>query len=108
VLRKGTRHGLIDQPIWIARKAGVPLALRLVAVKKLPQAAEAARRKARREAEKGRHQISKGTLVAAEWIILVTSLTPKIFATADVLALYRLRWRRLFAPFRPVLVRQEQ
>ena len=67
VLRKGTTRGLIDQPIWIARKAGDPLALRIVAVKKLPQAAEAARRKARREAAKGRHQISKGTLVAAEW-----------------------------------------
>jgi hypothetical protein len=59
VLRKGTKHGLIDQPIWIARKTGVPLALRLVAVKKLLEAAEAARRKARREAVKGRHQISK-------------------------------------------------
>jgi len=73
LLRKGTTRGLIDQPIWIARKAGAPLALRLVAVKKLPQAAEAARRKARREAAKGRHQISKGTLVAAEWVILVTA-----------------------------------
>lgn len=93
VLRKGTTRGLIDQPIRIARKAGDPLALRLVAVKKPPQAAEAARRKARREAAKGRHQISKGTLVAAEWIILVTSLAPKTFTTADVLALYRLRWR---------------
>jgi hypothetical protein len=55
----------------------------------LPQAAEAARRKAL----KGRHQISNGTLLAAEWVILVTSLAPKIFTTADVLALYRLRWR---------------
>jgi hypothetical protein len=93
VLRKGTTRGLNDQPIWIARKAGPPLALRLVAVKKLLQAAEDARRKARREAVKGRHQISKGTLLAAEWVILVTSLTPKILTTADVLALYRLRWR---------------
>ncbi len=93
VLRKGTKHGLIDQPIWIARKSGAPLALRLVAVKKPPQAAEIARQKARREAAKGRHQISKGTLVAAEWIILVTSLASKTFTTADVLALYRLRWR---------------
>jgi hypothetical protein len=93
VLREGTACGLIDQPIWIARKASAPLALRLVAVKKPPQAAEAAQRKARREAVKGRHQISKGTLVAAEWVILVTSLAPKAFTTADVLALYRLRWR---------------
>ena len=50
-------------------------------------------RKARREAVKGRHQISKGTLVAAEWVILATSLTSEAFTTADVLALYRLRWR---------------
>ncbi|WP_294539371.1 IS4/IS5 family transposase [uncultured Rhodoblastus sp.] len=76
ILRKGEEDGLIDQPIWIARKAGVPLGLRLVAAKKSPRAAEAARRKARREAVKGRHQIAKGTLDAAEWVILVTSLEP--------------------------------
>ena len=32
-------------------------------------------------------------LVAAEWVILTTSLTSEAFTTADVLALYRLRWR---------------
>lgn len=93
ILRKGAERGLIDQPIHIARKSGAPLALRLVAIKKSLQAAEAARRKARREAAKGRHEISQGTLVAAEWVILVTSLPPKSFTAADVLALYRLRWR---------------
>jgi P2-related tail formation protein len=93
VLRKGTKRGLIDQSIWIARRAGPPLALRLVAVKKLPQAAEAARRKAQQEAVKGDIKYSKGTLLAAEWVILVTSLAPKIFTTAHVLALHRLRWR---------------
>jgi Transposase DDE domain len=93
ILRKGAERGLIDQPIHIARKSGAPLALRLVAIKKSPQAAEAARRRARREAAKGRHQISQGTLLAAEWVILVTSLTSEKFATVDVLALYRLRWR---------------
>jgi hypothetical protein len=93
ILRKGEEDGLIDQPIWIARKAGVPLGLRLVAAKKSARAAEAARRKARREAVKGRHQIAKGTLDAAEWVILVTSLEPEEFAISDVLALYRLRWR---------------
>jgi hypothetical protein len=85
--------GLIDQPIWIGRKSGAPLRLRLVAVKKTAQAAAAARRKARRAARKGGHQISKGTLAAAEWVILITSLKPEAFPTADVLALYRLRWR---------------
>ena len=91
--RKGAARGLIDRPIWIGRKSGAPLPMRLVAVKKPPQAAEAARRKARREAQKGGHQISKGTLAAADWVILVTSLSPGQFPTADILALYRLRWR---------------
>ena len=86
-------NGLIDRPLWIGRKVGPPLQLRLVAVKKPPQAAEAARRKARREAQRGRHQISKGTLAAADWVILVTSLDVEAFATTDVFALYRLRWR---------------
>jgi len=85
--------GLIDRPIWIARKSGSALGLRLVAVKKPAHAVEAAKRKARLAARKGGHQISKGTLAAAEWVILVTSLTPETFPTADVLALYRLRWR---------------
>ena len=38
-------------------------------------------------------QLSKATLVAADWVILVTSLPPDAFAAADVLALYRLRCR---------------
>jgi len=91
---KAAAHGLIDRPIWIKRKSGAPpLAVRLVAVKKPAQAATAARRKARRTAQKGGHQISRQTLQAADWVILVTSLKPENFSAADVLALYRLRWR---------------
>lgn len=90
---KGAARGLIDRPIWIARKCGSALGLRLVAVKKPAHTIEAAKRKARQAARKGGHQISTGTLAAAEWVILVTSLKPEPFPTADVLALYRLRWR---------------
>ena len=86
--------GLIDRPIGVRRRGDAPpLALRLIAVKKSPQAAEAARRTARRQAQKGGHHISQATLAAADWLILVTSLPPEAFATADILALYRLRWR---------------
>ena len=93
-LRKAAAgRGLIDRPIWIKPKRGAPLALRLVAVKKPPQAAAEARRKARRQAQRGGHQLSRQTLDAADWVIMVTSLAPEDFATADVLALYRLRWR---------------
>jgi hypothetical protein len=91
-LRKAARD-LIDRPIWIKRKGGALLALRLVAVKKSPEAAAEARRKARRAAQREGHTISKRTLQAADWVILVTSLTPETFTTGDVLALYRLRWR---------------
>jgi hypothetical protein len=86
-------HGLIDRPIWVGRKGGPALALRLVAIRKSEPAAAAARRKARRQAQKERYQISEATLAAADWVILVTSLTPESFPTADALALYRLRWR---------------
>jgi hypothetical protein len=92
-LRAGATRGLIDRPIWIKRKGAAPLALRLVAIRKPAQAAVAARRKARRNAQREGHQISKHTLDAANWVILVTSLSPEQFTTVDVLALYRLRWR---------------
>jgi hypothetical protein len=85
--------GLVDRPIWIKRKCGSLLAVRLVAIRKPQQAAEEARRKARREAQRGGHTISKQTLDAADWVILITSLKPEDFTTADVMALYRLRWR---------------
>ncbi len=93
VFRQAAASGLIDQPIWIGRTQGPPLALRLVAIKKSEQAAEAARRKARRQAQREGYQVSEGTLIAASWVILVTSLAVEDFSTADILALYRLRWR---------------
>jgi hypothetical protein len=92
-LRVAKARGLIDRRIWIKRKNGAPLAVRLVAVKKPADAAAESRRKARRDAQDEGRTISKGTLEAADWVILVTSLAPDEFSTKDVLALYRLRWR---------------
>lgn len=89
---KAAASGRIDSPIWIGRKSAPALALRLVAIKKPPHAAEAARRAAQRSAKKAGNAISEGTLTAADWVILVTSL-PADFSTDDILALYRLRWR---------------
>jgi hypothetical protein len=92
-LRAAKARGLLDRRIWIKRKGGAALAVRLVAVKKPADAAAEARRKARRDAQDENRAISKETLEAADWIILVTSLVPDEFSTEDVLALYRLRWR---------------
>jgi IS4 transposase len=85
--------GLLDTPIWIGRKKASPLALRIVAFRKPKEAAEAARAKARAAAKREGYAISAGTLTAAEWVILVTSLDAKAFAAADIGALYRARWR---------------
>lgn len=93
LLCKETERGVIDRPIRLARKHAPALALRMVAVRKPAQAAATARRKARREAQREGYQISQATLLAADWVILVTSLSREDFAAADVLALYRLRWR---------------
>jgi len=93
VLEKGAADGQIDRPVWIGRKGGPALGLRLIAVRKPPEAAEAARRKARRDAQREGYTVSQGTLAAADWVILVTSLDREAYPVADVLALYRLRWR---------------
>lgn len=92
-LRKASARGLLDRPIAIKDKTDKLLALRLVAVKKPQQAAGAARRKARRDAQREGYQLSKQTLQAADWVILLTSLPADAFTTSDILALYRLRWR---------------
>ena len=93
-LASATHKALIDRPIWLDRgEKQPPLALRLVAVRKSPQAAEAARRAARRQAQRGGRQISDATLVCADWLILITSLKPDAFSAEDVAELYRLRWR---------------
>jgi hypothetical protein len=92
-LRKASKRGLIDRTIWLGRRNAPPLAVRMVAIKKPTPAAAIARRKARREAQRERYQISKATLIAAGWVILITSLQSPDWSAQDVLALYRLRWR---------------
>jgi hypothetical protein len=92
-LLRATKGNLIDRSIWIERKAGPNLALRLVAIRKPAKAAAEARRKARRDAQREGYQVSQATLDAADWVILVTSLAPDEFSSKDILDLYRLRWR---------------
>lgn len=92
-LRAAAAHGVLDRPVLVSRgKKMPPLPLRLIALAKPPEATEAARQTARKAASKGGHQITKQTLDAAGWVILVTSLG-KEFSTDDIAALYRLRWR---------------
>lgn len=85
--------GVIDRPIWLGRKEAAPLPLRLVAIKMPKHKAVEAVAEARAEARSKQRTIQPGTLIAAEWVILVTSLDRAEYATDKVLELYRLRWR---------------
>ena len=94
LLKKATKIGCIDRPVRLGRKKGVPsLPMRLIAVRKPPDAIAEARRKAHLAARKQGRQASAGTLLACEWVILVTSLAKDTFSLEDVLKLYRMRWR---------------
>jgi len=66
---RSTAQDVIDRPILVRRHGAPALPLRLVALRKSPTAAEAARRTARRAGQKGGHQVSKETLDAADWVI---------------------------------------
>jgi hypothetical protein len=93
VLAAAEGTGVVDRPIWVARKKAAPLALRLVAFRKPKEAAEGSRAKARAAAKREGYTISTGTLSAAEWFILVTSLDAKAFSSEEIGELYRARWR---------------
>lgn len=95
IIRELTKSttGIIDRPIWLARKGAAPLRLRLVAVRMPKAQAVEAVAAARAEARSKQRTIQPGTLIAAEWVILVTSLDRAEYATDKVLDLYRLRWR---------------
>ena len=86
--------GRIDRAVWLGRSGkATALALRLVAVRMPKEQAVKAVADARAEAKKKQRQIQPGTLIAAEWVILVTTLPANDYSADRVLELYRLRWR---------------
>ena len=93
ILEAARRRGFVDRRIWIKATAKTPIALRLVALRKPREAFAAAIEKAQRAARENGRQIQPETLVAAEWVILVTSLDAETFPAATIGDLYRMRWR---------------
>jgi len=92
-LRRGSRAGKVDVPIWIECKSGTLLGVRLVAIKKPQEHALAAQREVIVAALKNNKQASKDALEAATWVLIVTTLARDEFSADDILDLYRLRWR---------------
>jgi IS4 transposase len=69
------------------------VAARLIAVRLPPEQAEASRKRARRASRKNGRQTQPGTLEAAAYVLLLTSLDAREYPPARVAALYRLRWQ---------------
>jgi hypothetical protein len=93
MLKAARRKGFIDRSIWIKATARTPIAVRLVALRKPEKAIAASIEKARRAAKDKGKAVRPETLLAAEWVILVTSLDARTFPAAKIGELYRLRWR---------------
>jgi len=81
-----------DIPVKILG-AGAPLPVRLVVRRKAPEHVEAEIKRLRRMAEKNKRQLDPRSLVAAEFVVVATSLDEEDFPASEVLALYRLRWQ---------------
>jgi hypothetical protein len=92
-LKKNCGKGLIDQPIVIETSAGKPIKLRLVAIRKPKQARDLSIEKIKRKARDKCRAVRPQTLVAAEWVIIITSLDRDEYPLPAIGALYRLRWR---------------
>jgi len=83
-----------DFPVLVADRPGWPgLPVRLVALRKSAAAAEQERQRLRRLASKKGKRLDPRTLIAAEYMLLLTSLPQAGFAPDLVAALYRLRWQ---------------
>lgn len=92
-LLDGKAAGVVDCPVWIGRDDGPPLSVRLVAVRKPPERIKETRARIEAEAKRKGRKVQIDTLIAAGWVILVTSLDKEAYPAADIGALYRLRWR---------------
>jgi hypothetical protein len=84
--------GLGERPVRATTADGA-VALRLVARPLPADAAEAARRRLRRAANKKGRTPDRRSLEAAGYVVLVTTLPAEAWPAAEVLALYRVRWQ---------------
>lgn len=87
---------MVPHEVIVQAKVGPldpPLPLRLIIQRKTPEATEAARKTLRREASRKQKMLDPRSLVAAEFMILGTSLPTEGYPAEEILAVYRLRWQ---------------
>src|SRR5205085_5176193 len=91
------KDGRADIPVMIGKARGrrkwQPLPARLIAIRKPAEQAARSRRKARRASQKDGQRLQKETLLAADYLLIITSLPKDEFSAEQVAAIYRLRWQ---------------
>jgi Transposase DDE domain len=81
----------LDRPLIIDDKRGTPIEVRLLAVRRSPEATARERQRLYANAKRKGKQPDARSIEAAEWIILLSSLHDLPFD--EILVLYRLRWQ---------------
>jgi hypothetical protein len=76
-----------------AARGETALPLRMIIQRKTPEATEATRLALRRAAIKKGKKLDPRSLIAAAFMIVVTSLPVRGYKAKDILAVYRLRWQ---------------
>jgi hypothetical protein len=74
-------------------KHQTPMKIRLIARRKPPQTIEAEHKRLRQNASRKQHKLDPRSLIAAQYVVLATSLPEEEFPADEVLAVYRLRWQ---------------
>ena len=69
------------------------LALRIVVFRAPKAVADARRRKARANAKKKKHTLSKAYLTSLDWTIYITNIPPTMASSQHIMLLYRIRWQ---------------
>ena len=81
------------RPRAAGQKPWNPLAARLVVIPKPPQAAEASRKKALRASQRGGHKAEAISVMAADYLFLITTLESDHYPPDVLHTLYKRRWQ---------------
>jgi hypothetical protein len=87
---------VVDVEVWTVpdKKHGLgPMAARLIAVRKTEAALEAERKKVQKQAARKGRKADPRSLIAAEFVLLLTSVPRQELSAQKALELYRLRWQ---------------
>jgi hypothetical protein len=74
-------------------RKGVTMPVRLIILRKPPEAVEATRKTLHAQASRKQKTLDPRTLIIAEFLVIGTSLPVEGYPAAEVLAAYRLRWQ---------------